>query len=93
MDVKRDPLECCDEPGEGSLPVQPVITQAIELTGTSDRQSIRPCTRRKQGKDPHPPGFRTLVQRVDKFSDCQADDDFEVWLMDFEEATRLWMAR
>ena len=28
-----------------------------------------------------------MLQRVDKFSGCQGDDDFEIWLVDFKEAT------
>ena len=51
-------------------------------------QSSRVCQpRRRASKDPHPPGFRTLLQRVDKFSGHQGDDDFEIWLVDFKEAT------
>ena len=41
--------------------------------------------RRGQTKDPHPPGFRHLVSRVEKFSGQQDSDDFELWLMDFNE--------
>ena len=44
-------------------------------------------TRSRQGKDPHPPGFRTLINRIDKFSGHQGDDDFELWLLDFKEVT------
>ena len=46
-------------------------------------------TRRLKGrvKDPHPPGFRSLSGRIEKFSGRQGDDDFELWVMDFNEAT------
>jgi len=37
--------------------------------------------------DPHPPGFRALTNRIDKFSGRQAEDNFEVWLQDYVEAT------
>ena len=37
---------------------------------------------------PHPPGFREVSSRVEKFSGKRAEDGtFEVWLDDFEEAT------
>ena len=35
----------------------------------------------------HPPGFKEVRSRVDKFTGKQADDYFELWLTDFEEAT------
>ena len=37
--------------------------------------------------DPHSLGFRSLTNRIDKFSGKQGDDDFELWLLDFTEAT------
>ena len=37
---------------------------------------------------PHPPGFKEISSRVEKFSGKRAEDGtFEVWLDDFEEAT------
>ena len=35
----------------------------------------------------YPPAFRELQRRVDKFSGKSDENDFEVWLMDFTEAT------
>ena len=35
--------------------------------------------------DPHPPGFRALS--MDKFSERPGDNDFEVWVEDFQETT------
>ena len=55
-------------------------------SGSSQSSRVRQ-QRRRDSKDPHPPGFRTLLQRVDKFSGRQGDDDFEIWLVDFKEAT------
>jgi len=37
--------------------------------------------------DPHPPGFRALCTRLEKFSGRTGDNDFEVWVEDFKEAT------
>ena len=51
-----------------------------------DKRKTAP--RKGQIKDPHPPGFRYLISRVEKFSGNQGDDDFELWLMDFNETTR-----
>ena len=55
-------------------------------SGSSQSSRVRQ-QRQRDSKDPHPPGFRTLLQRVDKFSGRQGDDDFEIWLVDFREAT------
>jgi len=41
----------------------------------------------QQRTDPHPPGFRALATRLDKFSGRQAEDNFEVWLQDYVETT------
>ena len=39
-------------------------------------------------RSPHPPGFKEISSRVEKFSGKRAEDGtFEVWLDDFEEAT------
>ena len=35
----------------------------------------------------HPPAFRELQRRIDKFSGKSDENDFEVWLVDFTEAT------
>jgi len=49
---------------------------------TSSHKSKRPGTLR-----PHPPGFKEASSRVEKFFGKRAEDTFEVWLDDFEEAT------
>ena len=36
------------------------------------------------------PGFKEVRSRVDKFTGKQADDDFELWLTDFKEATTVY---
>ena len=38
-------------------------------------------------RDPYPLSFKTLIHRVEKFSSHEGDNNFEIWLMDFEEAT------
>ena len=35
----------------------------------------------------YPPAFKELLKRVDKFSGKSDENDFEVWLVDFTEAT------
>ena len=40
-----------------------------------------------EGSNPHPPGFKLLSQRVEKFSGRSGENDFEVWMLDFIEAT------
>ena len=54
---------------------------ATDSDNSQQSHSHRQTPRTK--RDPHPPGFRTLLQRVDKFSGRQGDDDFEVWLVIF----------
>ena len=43
---------------------------------------------RRASCHPHPPGFKELCSRVEKFSGLTSDCDFELWLKDFEEASR-----
>ena len=52
----------------------------------SHSTSISTCSRRR-ANDPHPPGFRSLSGWIEKFSCCEGDTDFELWVMDFNEAT------
>jgi len=56
-------------------------------TSSSSSQSGHPPIRQGRKCDPHPPGFRFLTGRIDKFSGKRGDDDFEIWLLDFTEAT------
>ena len=51
-----------------------------------DKRKTAP--QKRQIKDPHPPGFRYPISRIEKFSSNQGDDDFELWLMDFNETIR-----
>ena len=53
------------------------------------RDELRPRHHSTQARirDPHPLGFKTLIHRVEKFSGREGDNDFEIWLMDFKEAT------
>ena len=51
------------------------------------RTSTTPV-RSASARSPHPPGFKEISSRVEKFSGKRAEDGtFEVWLDDFEEAT------
>ena len=56
---------------------------------SSERTQQRPCYHSTQIRiqDSHPLGFKTLIHRVEKFSGREGDNDFEIWLMDFKEAT------
>ena len=54
---------------------------------TISRRTSTPV-QRSSAAHPHPPGFREVSSRVEKFSGKRAEDGtFEVWLDDFEEAT------
>lgn len=43
-------------------------------------------------RHPHPPGFKEFRERVRKFNGKRGDNDFCIWLADFEEASedRKW---
>lgn len=63
-----------------------------ELTGSSDSSSeeshstTRTMQSKGQVKDSHLPVLRSRTTRIEKFSSYQ-DDDFELCVMDFNEAT------
>ena len=42
---------------------------------------------KKTGKRSQPTRFQSLSGRIEKFSGRQGDADFELWVMDFNEAT------
>ena len=46
--------------------------------------TVRSTYSRRRANDPNPPG---LSGRIEKFSGRQGDADFELWVMDFNEAT------
>ena len=48
----------------------------------SDTEEVRPKVH------PHPPGFREIRERVGKFIGKKGDNDFCLWLADFEEASK-----
>lgn len=84
------------DPPVGSIKVQ--VSKHDESSDLTSSQSVRDSStdsqprtprhrRQNRMKDPYPSGFSTLVHRVDKFSGHQGSDDFEIWLMDFNEAT------
>ena len=62
-----------------------VVSPVQPLQGRSGRGND-PC-RRNRRVDPQPPGFRALCARLEKFSDRSGDNDLEVWVEDFKEAT------
>ena len=86
-----------EEPENRTTPVE--TSSQSESGETSDSSSSREDsserTRRRPRhhstqtriRDPHPLGFKTLIHRVEKFSGRKGDNDFEIWLMDFKEAT------
>ena len=57
-----------------------------DLSGRTRRRSRHHSTQTRI-RDPHPLGFKTLIHRVEKFSGREGDNNFEIWLMDFKEAT------
>ena len=60
-------------------------SDASYASGSNQRGHLP--NRQSRKCDPHPPGFRSLTSRIDKFSGKRGDDDFEIWLLDFTEAT------
>ena len=44
-------------------------------------------TPRRSAKQPHPPGFKEIRSRIQPFSGKQGEEDFQLWLEDYEEAT------
>ena len=78
--------------------VQPDVggIEASESSESSDNESTSdtnettshpPSQHSRRYLDPHPPGFRALCTRLEKFSVRTGDNDFEVWVEDFKEAT------
>jgi len=62
-----------------------VVSPVQPLQGQSGRRNDP--HRRNRRVDPQPPGFRALCTRLEKFSGRSGDNDFEVWVEDFKEAT------
>jgi len=78
------------ESEEESPPQSEHESSSSESTSNTVR-SQRQLQRRTAAR-PHPPGFKEVSCRVDKFSGKQAEDGtFEVWLDDYVEATTDWM--
>ena len=56
-------------------------------------QGMNPVTARAQPVNqernvfPYPPGFKQIQEKVGRFTGKCGDEDFEVWLADFHEAT------
>ena len=75
----------------------PTVVKAEDKTpdreSSSDENSDEGSTisqasgRQSHKANQHPPGFKEIRSRVDKFTGKQAEEDFELWFTDFEEAT------
>ena len=77
-ELQRDPSQSdSSSSSEQSSDEQP-STESRDESRLGRRASCRP----------HPPGFKELSGRVEKFSGRTGDCDFELWLEDFEEASR-----
>ena len=64
-----------------------LITEHSSESSDEDRQlPISPRSRGNKSTRPHPPGFKEIHTRVDKFSGNKGVD-FNRWLEDFEEAS------
>ena len=65
-------------------------SQLSEFDEETVTQSLEPKAqpRKRQGNVfPYPPGFKQIQERVGRFIGKHGDEDFEVWLADFREAT------
>ena len=56
-------------------------------TTDSSRRSRTRNRPRQSSKDVHPPGFKEVRSRVKCFSGKKGEDDFQLWLEDYEEAS------
>ena len=65
------------------------VEHSSEDHDASKEEPRKLCTNRRVRSGPHPPGFKELCGRVEKFSSRTGNCDFELWLEDFEEASRL----
>lgn len=62
--------------------VQETLQSGSESETSSDgSEQSRSSHRRTKAVDPHPPGFKVLISRVNKFNGDKRADDFEVWMM------------
>ena len=53
--------------------------------GLTDSQA--PPTKKQGNVFPYPPGFKQIQERVGRFTGKCGEEDFDVWLADFREAT------
>ena len=64
-------------------------SSSSESAGSTTSSHRSTQVQRRSAARPHPPGFREVSSCVEKFSSKRAEDGtFEVWLDDFEEATK-----
>ena len=72
----------------GSQPQQPPQLQSyVQPPGLHDTDGHSSDSDSGATNFKYPPAFRELQRRVDKFSGKSDENDFEVWLVDFTEAT------
>jgi len=65
-----------------------VVRIKTEITDTLENEEADSEEAKPKIGHPHPPGFRELWERVGKFSGKRGDNDFCLWLADFEEASQ-----
>ena len=70
-----------------SLDSELSLSDSSGETSENSRRSQRHTSRSQSSKDVHPPGFREVRSRVKCFSGKKGEDDFQLWLEDYEEAS------
>ena len=72
--------------------------ESLPSTDTDEVDAVLPCrskpvaaqtqaTKQQGNVFPYPPGFKQIQERVGRFTGKCGEEDFEVWLADFREAT------
>ena len=86
-EASQSPSVTGNSEGVGTLSDLPSLVDSGS-EHSSDNMKDPPRTRRRtRTTDLHPPGFKVLISRINKFSGEKAADNFEVWLEDYLEAT------
>ena len=80
--VSRSLSTTANSEGSGiSSEPPPLVYSGSEHSSDNMDKPLRSC-RRTRTVDLHPPGFKVLISRINKFSGEKATDNFEVWLED-----------
>ena len=77
-----------EEPTGSSSDVDDQSSDHSDEVSGNTRHSSRHISKRHPTKQPHPPGFREMKSRVQSFSGKKGEDDFQLWLEDYEEASK-----